>query len=394
MSAKIYNLPGANETLFVVIDFGNGDVKVMILGHFGNERYFPQLVRYLEGSYFDDLEYSYKSMPSDFEGSAVFRHERHDGGFVVGKHTEGYGGERMFGADKYIPKQLDPLLAAALLQVYPQSHDNVHLIVTHPQSATHEQLQALHGLLKGKHQITLPDGKKLAWRVKHIDLIPEARAALNTMMLAQTGKRLKKMPLETLQPGAKILLFDGGSWISAFCDGTITQDNRLQVNPNGSIPVHTGINKMFEVLSQELRSSKEIPQLKRTDSISTKMLNDALMHSNIKIRGQWLEGDAQKAVERANRIAVSALINPVQTTYHGKYNDGLDFDAMAISGGGGAGAGDYLMELFNHPSIAMVEPDIHMMRYGAIRGAGKAKIAQLGIDKVVSYVWGDVKADE
>jgi hypothetical protein len=392
MEPKIHRLPTDKQPLYVAIDFGNADVKTTIIGHFGAEKVFPHVVRHDESAGFKLKESQYSNNPF-MEGGGVFRLNDFEGGFLTGRHADSRSSARKLGAKKYVAEHMKPLLATALLQVYPHNHDQVHLTVTHPQSATTIQLKILNDLLKGRHVVTLPNKTKIAWHIRKIEFMPEGRAAFNTMVLAQTGKKYRNMPLSTLRPGTNILGFDGGSFISAWTVGRITSDNRFEIISDRCKPCHTGINIMFDVLSDELRNSEQLPELANLDFISTDMLNEALMYGNISISGNPFEGDKQKAVEKAVDVSVNAFLNPIATMYSGLYGEGYDFPTMFISGGGGAGAYEYLTKLFNHPSIAMVEPDLNMMRFGSIRGAGKAKVAALGIDQVTSYVWEEISGD-
>lgn len=386
---KIYKLPTGKQILYIVIDFGNGDVKVSIVGHFGDERVFPHFVHHEIGSGFDLKEQQYRNNPI-VEGGGVFRLPEYEGGFLVGHHADSRSGSRRLGAKKYIPEHIKPLLVAALLQVYPETHNEVHLIVTHPQSATTVQLKGLHDILKGIHNVILPNKKKLHWNIRKIEFLSEGRAAFNTMVLTQTGKRYAKMPLATLRPGTNILMFDGGSFLSALNVGRITSEGRVELIADRCRPVHTGTNIIFETLDDELRNSKALPEFSSFDRIPLDMLNEALMHNTISLNGNRMTGDQQTAIQRAVKVSVNAFLNPIGALYSSFYNEGYEFQTMAVSGGGGAGTYEHLCGLFNHPSIGMVEPDIEMMRFGAIRGAAKAKIAALGIDQVASYVWDEL----
>lgn len=376
---SMYLYPTEKDVLYIVIDFGNFDVKVFILGHFAEERFFAHAVRHVTGSEWETKEFEYKNSPV-LNGSAVFRLDDHQGGFIVGNQAFNRGGTQIMGAEKYIPEHMKPLLVCALMQVYAKSHPNVKLVITHPQSATFEQLQALYKSVEGKLGITLANGERIEWNIKGADMQPEARSAFNTLVLTNKGRAYKKMPIPTLKPGAKILLFDGGSYLSAFTEGEITDEGRLQINPNGSVPVKAGMNNVFDRLSEELRSGK-IPQFAKSDSISQQVMIECVKTGTFTWKGTPIEDQMIIAeVERAVTASMPSFINPVQRVFTERYGGGGDYHAMAVSGGGGAGGYEYLMQLFQHPHIAPVEKNLNVMRFGAIKGAGKAKMVKLGLE--------------
>lgn len=367
-----YRRPSEKEALTVLVDIGNGDEKIMLLGCFGEQVYFPQAVVNPRGANWETLKQQYGASQRSFNGSAAFEIPGMEGGFIVGMDAERKG-RRLMGAAKYTPDQIEPLIIGGLLQVYPRSHSHVRIVATHPQTATPKQLETFRALLGKIHIAEMPDGQIIKYKVRNVSFIPEAKAAFNTMVLTQQGQRRAKIPLG-LREGSELLIFDGGSYISSFTTARVTKRGTIESNSNDSTPVNVGIEAFYSELDKVVRDA--IEEVSGQDKLTQRQRREVLYSRSLTIRGKPVP---LNHIEDGIKSAMMAFTNEVARIYHDVYNDGADFEGIAISGGGGAGAFEDLEDLFKHDNIAMVEEDVEMMRFGAINGASKTVSAEEGV---------------
>lgn len=363
-----YRRPQQNEPLWIVADFGNSDVKVMIHGHYGEELVFPHAVRKASASDYKTLAEAYKHRAASFEGTAIFHADGE--GVVVGAHAAQVGdGKRLLGAEKYRRDHLGHLLRAALLQLYPTGHPDVHLVILHPVKTSVENLKAMGKAVRGKHDVNVADGRKVHYNITEVIPLDESTAAFQTFVLTQKGLEYANPRMQII-PGMEFMILDIGGWISAMSPGFITNRKRIEINVDASTPLDIGIQHVFEVLEGELKAT--FPELQRITRLSQKMLSDAIMHDSITIRGVVYEC----AQPVAN--AMQTLIMPLKERYTGRYRDGVDFSGVVVTGGGGGAAFDYVRErLLGTDYAYSAESDLAQMRFGGVRGASKGLMAHL-----------------
>lgn len=363
-SGKAYRKIRDNEPLWVMFDGGNTEVKAMIHGNFGEEIYFPHAVRKLEKSEYGPIAAPYKNRHNSWDGTAIFWYEGQ--GYVVGQQATQLGkGQTLTGASKYVRDHYGAMFVAAMIQLYPDGHDDVHVVALHPPSLEHNNLKALWKSLHGKHNVTLPNGNAVVYDVTKIIDLEEPVAALQTFVLTTDGKEYDH-PQVKFTPGTEVLSLDVGGGLSVFVPCLINNSGQIEINFDAP-PIPVGIRDIENALAKELKSA--FPELAPLKKIPRSTITEAL-HGQIAISGKPAQ-NCQKQLDNA----MQTLAFPIRSAYINDYNSGVNYRAIVISGGGGAGAFEYLKaNVLNHGFVFPAEKSAPRMRFGAIRGASKGLI--------------------
>jgi hypothetical protein len=362
------------EELWLMLDDGNTDLKAMLHALFGEEIHFPQVTRYPTKVDYDQIRAQYKNKSAEFESSAVFELEG-IGGVVVGRHAAMTGeGIRFTGTDKYEIERIGVHAVAALLQLYPHSHDNVRIVVTHPVDVSAENMERLTNSLKQTFKVTLPNGTKITYRVRQVIPIEEPVACVQSFILTTEGEPYTNGQFRIL-PDQQFLVFDMGGAFSQFVPVYVNSDGGLSVNVVGAPVYPRGIQNVMEVFERQLRAA--FPELKSLTKIPERMMARALATGQIIISAGEPQ-DCSKQIDEAMQIV--AL--PTSADYRGRYAGGVDMDCIVMGGGGGGIAHDYFSrKVFNHPYIFTAEKDERNQRYAGVRGASKGLIPALALRK-------------
>lgn len=365
-----YRKVGKDEPLWVFLDPGNTDVKAMLHKCWGEELVYPHSVRKATAADYRITAQSFKHRNAEFRGTAIF--EMDDQGFIVGKHAEQVGkGERLLGADKYQRDHLGALLAASLLQLYPEGHPDVHLVITHPARMTPANLKAMWKSVRGMFHLCVADGRKISYNVTEVIRLEEPVAAFQTFALTTLGQTYKRERF-ALRPGMEFLIVDIGGWISHLVPGVVNDFGGLEINVDAAEPVQAGIQNVVEVFEIELKN--KFVELEKIQKLPLRMLHDALMTRKVTIKNMGY--DCKSQVENA----MQSIASPLNTPYNSRFARGVNFNGIVVSGGGGALSFDYLSQnLLDHDFAFTAEDDMQRMRFGTIRGASKGAISFLAL---------------
>lgn len=366
-----YRQVGSDEPLWIIIDPGNTDVKAMVHARWGEEKAFPHSVRKVAGEDYRTLALSYKNQMANFDGTAIFE-IKGLGGFVVGRHAEQAGsGIRLIGVDKYRRDHLGALLIAALIQLYPAGHSDVHLVITHPAKITTDNMKDLWKSVKGRFEIRIADGREVAYNITEVIPYEEPVASFQTFALTTEGKAYKRERIE-LQPGKEFLIVDIGGGISHMVPGVVNSRGALEININAAGVIEAGIQDVVEAFKSEIQA--RYPEYFKNSPPTDQQIYEALMTDHIYPKGVDLECEIQV------NNAMQALRTPLEKVYVSRqFRSGNPFYAIVVAGGGGGVAFHYLCErLFNHPSVISAEDELDRMRFGGIRGASKGLVTFLG----------------
>lgn len=366
-----YRKVGRDEPLRVFIDPGNTDVKAMLHKCWGEELVMPHAVRKPTANDYAITAQSFKHRSAEFRGTAIFQMD--DQGFIVGKHAEQVGnGERLLGAEKYKREHLGALLAASLLQLYPEGHPDVRLVITHPARITTANMKAMWKSVKGAFHLLVADGRRVAYNVTEVIALEEPVAAFQTFALTTLGQTYKRERFP-LRPGMEFLIVDIGGWISHLVPGVVNDLGGLEINVDAAEPIQAGIQSVVKVFQNELKTTfGDVFGLIQEIPLST--MHNALMHDQVKVKGKLYDCEDQV------RNAMQAIASPLSTPYNSRFARGVNFDGIVVSGGGGAVAFDYLCShLFDHEFAFTAEDDLERMRFGTVRGASKGLIPFLAM---------------
>lgn len=369
--ATKYRQVSKDEPLHVMYDPGNTDVKAMIHGRFGEEIVFPQRVYRVPETEYATLKRSYRGKRAQFEGSAIFGMDGQ--GFSIGLHAERAGdGEQRRGTDKYDAVHMGALMAATLLQLYPDGHEDVRITITHPADVNEENMRKLHKAIKRTFNIEIADGRKVRYIVTKIYAIEEPVAGFQTFMLNTRGDRYARPRME-FRPGTQYLVWDFGGWLVSACSVLISRSGIPEVNMT-NIPVfQRGIQNVMDQLQTELKADEKltiaVPELLDVQEIPAHMLTEALMSDYITIKGKVY--NCEIPVEKAMRPIASF----VDTQYKQRFESGLGYSGIIVTGGGGGILYEYVQsKIFKHDFCFTAEEDIDKMRFSQVRGTSKGFI--------------------
>lgn len=364
-----YPMPAKEDPLYVILDCGNTDVKIMLHGQFGREDWFPQCVRKVNKVDYRNLSTSYRRRPADFDQTSIF--EMNGQGFVIGQHAAQVGnGETRLGVDKYERDHIGACLVAGLLRLYPYGHNDIHLVVLHPAKVSDENLRRLGKAVSGEFTAKLPNNETVKYRVTDVIPLEEAIGAFQSFILTTQGRTYKNPRLQFL-PNRQFLIIDVGGYISSIVPGVITSRGRLEINRNGAMPIEVGIQTVTAALQPLLKS--KFPRLDMLQNIPEDMLHYAVMTGTISISGND-PVDCSKEVADAMQPLITELGRPYKSVFRG----GIPYAGVIIGGGGGgASAGHLKQRLLAHDHVFTAEKDVSKMRFSAIRGASKGLIPAL-----------------
>lgn len=364
-----YRKPNNIDELWVVFDPGNGDIKMMIHEHWGEEIYFPHAVN-LAGETYSDYVEEYKGTPAQFEKTAIFQYSGQ--GYVIGKQALDSGNyEERKGVTKYDREHVGALLVAGLTMLGVESHSNVRVAVTHPTDVQTQNLKRLTRSLKGKHTATIVDGRKVTYNVQKVIRIPEPIAGFNTFMLNTRGGQYARPQVE-FRPGTDFLIFDMGAWLSAFVVATVNAQGEIELDRANKYVYQYGIRDVMKRFEPIVK--KRYPDLLgNIQQLSQKMVVNALASDVIRIKGR--DYDCGEQVDEAFKV----ISSPIRTLYSSEFSNGADFDAIIQSGGGGDLSFDHFYNrVWDHGFVFPAEDKPDHMRFSQIRGASKTLIPYLG----------------
>ena len=374
-----YAKPNPNAPLYVIVDLGNSDAKGMIFGQFGNEVWFPHAVRKPSTADYNNHSSRLKNRTDiTFDGTAYFK--MGDQGYIVGRHVaQNQSGERKLAAAKYERSHFGALFVAMMLHLFPQSHNDVHVVVLHPADITMENQKALWKSLKGTHSAVLPNGKKVEYTVTEIIPLEEVIAGVQALMLNNEGQPAQRKGVD-FKAGTNILLIDVGGGLTSFMACTISDNGKIVPNRDNPPVAKAGIQRVLESFETELKDAREedgktlkFPALQPVQKLNEQMLANALMSGYIEISGGKAK-DCSAEVAKAFK-PLDEAITPI---YNDRYGSGIDFGAIVITGGGGGLAFNHLNDLvLRHERVFPAVADPNRMRFGNILGACKGLIVYL-----------------
>lgn len=369
-------LPTKQDDLWVVMDGGNTDVKIMVHAAFGHEVAFPQYVRTVGAVDWKNLKAAYKNRRATFEGSAIF--ESNGIGYVVGQHASQIGdGVNRLGVDKYTREHMGSLLCAGLMMLYPGGHDSVNVVVTHPAKLSNDNLQALGRSIYGKHNLKMPNGDSVRYNVKQVIPIEESVAAFQTFVLTIQGRAYDN-PRFMLKPNMQFLVIDIGGWISSIVPGIVTPRGRLEINRSAAMPIQVGIQNVTAALEPILKD--KFPRLDKLQEVPETLVYEAIQTGKITISGHAPEDCSREVAD-----AMQSLITEIGRPYGTRYGGGVQYAAIIVSGGGGGAAYSHLRDrLLEHEFAFTAEKLNNKMRFGAIRGASKGLITAMNGGQILS----------
>ncbi len=379
-----------DDPLYVILDAGNEFVKAMKHLAWNKEIIFPHRVWKVSDEDYSKLKRTYARARNKFEESSIFKSNiRTPNGkvldtktnkekttyletttnYVIGKHAVNNGeGVKLLGAEKYKRDHIGAILEAVLIQINPYSHNNVKVIVLHPDNITDKNFEDLYNSLQGKHQIQLIDDTEITYKVTEIFPMVEPVAALETFLLTQKGEYYSGNGLK-MNPGDQVLVVDIGGGLTAFVPTIISKSGMLEIGTNTKT-IQAGVQDIIQTFEEGLKNRYE--DLSSINSLDSFMITKALHTGFINIRNQDYPCE-DEIIKGIKKLAV-----PIENEYINRYKKGVSFAGIILTGGGGALGFDYLKSnVFHHAYVFPAELSMDKMQVGAIRGASKSFINYL-----------------
>lgn len=352
-----------NQSRAVVgCDLGNAIGKLIIVN--GEQRtrraVYPHAVVVASGMEFSDAQM--RSRSSD--GNDLFRYVRKsktseiDQPYFVGQSAyrssvvKPLSGALKYGEDYYAPYAM-----RGLLDLFPNGHDNLHLIGMFPPIDS-AYTDTLKNSLGGKHTVVTPDGRMLHYVVREVTVIDEPVGGFYHTLLDYSGKPLP----QTLYTKNRILIVDIGGRVTTMTPAS----KKGEIDYHRVKGIEAGINDVQDNFIAEMRH--RYPQFKELRSMNIDQVRDALY------TGKWIGGQTID-VREAKKAACTKFLNSVSALYK-DVGGALSYNHILITGGGG---GLLRRELFrdvlNHDNVILADPNYKEMHLANVRGAAKMALA-------------------
>lgn len=366
-----------NAPVNIIIDAGNTDIKAMVHTQFGKEIVFPHFVDMPTDAVYGTAikEYS-NGIRNYIAKKTVMWSTTNSGNFVVGQRAAKIGkGRNVRGAEKYTRDQIGALVKAAMYILLPGGCDNVHLTILHPADINADNLHDLIKSVGGRHKMTLPDRKKVEYNVTQVIPDIEPVAGFQTFMLNTSGEKYTRQSQMDIMPGMRFLVCDLGGALTSFVPVYVDENGAVDIDTYGVPVIRNGIADVYETLKAELKAS--MPDiLGRVQNIDEHLLAEAVSSDTITLRN--------KPLKCANQVenAMQTIAYEIKTMYQDRYNSGIGFNGIVLTGGGGGVAYEHLKErVFGHDYVFTAEESIPRMRFSNIRGSSKGMINFLMLNR-------------
>lgn len=342
----------------------------MIHACFGEEIWFPNVVRELESHEWEALKSDYQGRVADYERSAIFAMDGK--GYIVGDLAQDMSGsQKTQGAYKYKREYLGVLFIATALHLAPEGHKKVNLVVTHPAELPTSALNRLRSSFELPFTIETVDGRSVEYVVKKVVTIQEPVAAFQTYLLNTNGTKYQRRDLD-LSPGMSFAIEDTGGFITHLAYGKVNRAGEIELASTNIKPIEYGIHHVIERFNFAMRDS--FPQLSNHTSLPIERVTEALKTDQYRIGRSELLPVAE-IVEHAFAPLLSALKNVYEQP---PFYNGDNVDGVALTAGGNALAQEFLTShLFGEGKAFPAEDDVEQMRYCGIRGASKGLVSFL-----------------
>ena len=140
---------------------------------------------------------------------------------------------------------LSALMVVAMLENYPDGHNNLVLGVTHPFSYNKEYAEKIRSRVIGSYKVTTRDGKKVKFVVKKVLSFPETEGTINflsTRLLSLT----KGLDVEVVK------VFDWGHGTSHEINFSISRSNELIPDYDNARTYDVGGRNYIDMLSRHI----------------------------------------------------------------------------------------------------------------------------------------------
>lgn len=258
------------------------------------------------------------------------RNRNTEGAFVVGKDARDIG-TRYQGIEKYQPGAGDAYVIAGLIKMFPNGHDNLIMGLGHPPNAA-SRVQEFMNLLGGTHNVTLPNGNKIKFKIRYIKPYDENEGGIvRTLSRSQTYNILQQ-----LNVGDNVLITDIGGRIGSMYFAELGESYAPYINWERGVTFEFGIEDIKENLNTVLREN--------TNDFNWDV-PDNILEQVIRTRGRdvTVNGASVNYVDLYHH-AMQPFINQFNARFNSNMIRGA-VDAVQIFGtGGGTGA---LFEILN-----------------------------------------------
>ena len=347
------------ERLYVIADPGNSDIKMMELGSIGREVVFPHAVRQQSSAEYKVGAKRFLNQPSYFRNTSIFQKDGVN--YIVGDEALRKGRPtRITGPDKYKRGHIDVLIAAGLLKIAPDGHNNVGIAIAHPPNAT-AYIDDIINSMKGTHEITRWDGQQIKYKIKSIVTWDEPVGGLIRFMTRDYAEYNE----HDIRPDHRLLIIDIGGKVSSMVPVVVGNDQNYQVLYSDSAAFNLGIQDIESTLAEELRDL-------HSDLFKVRDIPRSILHEALRRKGTVTVKNVEYDVKQAVLNATAELLNYIENAYINDMDKGLDIHHIVVTGGGGGLMFEMLRDEVLEHNFVYLADDLNTIQLANLRGGAKA----------------------
>lgn len=258
-----------------------------------------------------------------------------DGAFVVGADVRELG-QRFQGIEKYKAERGDVYGIAGLIKMFPDGHNNIIMGLGHPPNSAGRVNEFIQ-LLGGRHTVTLPNKKKIEFRIPYIKPYDENEVGLvRTLSRSQTYSLL-----QSLEIGSNILIVDIGGRIGSMYYAELGASFAPFINWNRGVTFEFGIEDIKEQLNSVIRDNSvdfnwDVPDKILEDFIRSR--GRAVMVNGVS-RSHYTRADGSTgSYHDLYNLAITPFMNRLEALFNGNIIKGASDAVAIVNTGGGSGA--------------------------------------------------------
>lgn len=379
---KLTNNAGAGGTItpatkvYVVCDVGNSIVKIMLVWvqtfKVGGDTKtyvcwsyvtYPHAIRRLGKRGFEDIQLRAKrGVNAATLDKSIFMYK--DDAVMIGENAEATAEPRRTGGPKFQKDYYPYLFLHGLLRLLPDGHENIHAVMLFP-PGDHRFVEDLMNTTGGVHTVTQTNGKRVTYKIKHVDAVDEPVGGLTDYLLYDNGLTYRTDNIDSNLG----LCVDFGGKISNLVP--FRKDGFVDYNRARSVDL--GVQDVMNNVSDILLNDKEFEKYfkaKRGDRLPHDGAMRRALTSKIYSRMGF-----DIPVTEVIQEAMKPIIREAKEVYDQDFEGGDGFFYVIVSGGGG-GLMYYeivsqVLTNFNAQKVYMSRPDVDMMYVSNLIGATK-----------------------
>lgn len=310
------------------------------------------------------LEHAIAELRPDEWDSAMRRsREQHDDlimvngvPFMVGQRADNYViRDRLTGAARYTRDYYGVLGAILMARIFKRSVDDVFFFGSYPPGDIQYQDDLLHSIA-GEWYV-LYRGEELYFNVTDGSVFEEPYGGLMNIALKSDGRLNEQF--RSLADSISLVIDIGGHTTD-----TVRIEKNGYVDEQSAQSINLGILRTIHGFEDNIRANNA--KLLKGVPLSADVLREALRTGKLNLRGYAGYLDVKEEAD----IACNKVVNSVSRVFDNTYGGPAQFDAVILTGGGGALLESRLKKMLNHRNIILAEKR-GKMHLANVRGGDK-----------------------